>query len=131
MALFWKATAATLITVILTLTLGKQGKDMSVLLSMSVCCMVACAAISFLEPVLEFFRELEALANIRGNGLDVLLKVLGISLVAEISAMVCTDAGSSSLGRVIQMLGSAAMLWLSVPVFRMLLEVIQKILGEL
>lgn len=131
MSLFWKAAAATLITVILSLSLGKQGKDMSVLLSMSVCCMIACVAISFLEPVIEFLRQLEQLADLQRDGLDILFKVLGISLVAEVSTMIAADAGNSSLGRTIQMLASAVILWLSIPVFNMLLEVIQKILGDL
>ena len=51
MSLFWKAAAAVLLAVVLGLSLGKQ-KDIGVLLTMAVCCMVAMIAISYLEPVL-------------------------------------------------------------------------------
>ena len=48
MSLFWKAAAAVLLAVVLGLSLGKQ-KDIGVLLTMAVCCMVAMIAISYLE----------------------------------------------------------------------------------
>lgn len=130
MGLFWKAAAAALITVVLGLALGKQEKDISTLLTIAVCCMVVMIAINYLEPVLNFLWELETLGNLQGGMLGVLLKALGIGLVAEVAGMVCSDAGNASLGKTVQMLGGAVILYLSIPVFRALLELIQQILGE-
>ena len=45
--------------------------------------------------------------------------------------LVCKDAGNESMGKSMQLLGSAAILYLSVPLFAALLELLQKILGEL
>ena len=131
MEIFWKAAAAVLIAVVLGLALGKQEKDISVLLTMAVCCMAAVITISYLEPVLDFLRELEAMGDLQGDMLGILLKAVGIGLVAEIAGMVCTDAGNGSLGKTLQMLGSAAILYLSIPIFNALLKLIQDILGEL
>lgn len=131
MGLFWKAAGAVLIAVVLGLSLGKQEKDFAVLLTLAVCCMVMAIAVSYLEPVLDFLRELEALGDLQGDMLGVLLKAVGIGLVAEIAGMVCTDAGNGSLGKQLQMLGSAAILYLSIPIFSALLSLIQEILGEL
>ena len=97
MAIFWKAAAAALITVILGLALGKQEKDIGVILSIAVCCMITVSALVYLEPVLEFLRELEGLGNLQGDFLGILLKVFGIGLVAEIASTVCAEAGNSSL----------------------------------
>lgn len=131
MALFWKAAAAVLITSVLVLTLGKQQKDVSVVLSMAVCCMVIVAAVSYLEPVLDFLWEIESLASFQSDILSVLIKALGIGLVADVAGMVCNDAGNSSLGKTIQLLGNMVILYLSLPVFRAVLQLIQQILGEL
>ena len=84
MSLFWKAAAAVLLAVVLGLSLGKQ-KDIGVLLTMAVCCMVAMIAISYLEPVLDFLRELETLGDLQGDMLGILLKAVGIGLVSEIA----------------------------------------------
>ena len=116
MSLFWKAAAAVLLAVVLGPSLGKQ-KDIGVLLTMAVCCMVAMIAISYLEPVLDFLRELETLGDLQGDMLGILLKAVGIGLVSEIAGLVCTDAGNGSLGKTLQLLGSAVILYLSLPIF--------------
>ncbi len=126
---FWKAAAAILLTVILALAVGKQEKDISVLLSMAVCCLAGVVAISYLEPVVDLMRELGELGEVSGNTLGILMKAVGIALVSEIAGMLCSDAGNGSLGKMLQMLGSAAILYLSIPIFRGLLTLIQEILG--
>ena len=130
MGYFWKATAAVLMAVILSLALEKQGKDFSVILTLAVCGMAASAAFLYLEPVLDFLWELEAMADLREDMLGILLKAVGIGLVAELASVICTDGGNASLGKQMQLLGSAAILYISLPVFRSLLQLIQRILGE-
>ena len=130
MGYFWKATAAVLMAVILSLALEKQGKDFSVILTLAVCGMAASAAFLYLEPVLDFLWELEAMADLREDMLGILLKAVGIGLVAELASVICTDGGNASLGKQMQLLGSAVILYISLPVFRSLLQLIQRILGE-
>ena len=127
---FWKASAAVLLTVVLVLALGKREKDISVLLTMAVCCMVTAVAMSYLEPVLDLLWEVEAMANVQDGMMEILMKTVGIGLVVEIAGMICTDAGNSSLGKTIQMLGTVVILSLSIPLFRGFLTLIQEILGQ-
>lgn len=130
MALFWKVAAAVLLAVVLEMALGKRGAEFQTVLSVAVCCIGAAAAVSYLEPVLDFLWELEALGGLKGGMLAALLKVAGIGLVAELAAMVCTDAGDASLGKTLELLGSAAILYLSLPVLTQMMALIQTILGE-
>ena len=131
MELFIRSAAATLLAVVLGLALEKQGKDMALLLTVAVCCMVMMAAASYLSPVLDFLRELETLGNLNDTLVGALLKILGIGILTEVCATVCADAGNSSLGKSLQLLGSGVILWLSLPIFSALLDLIQRILGEL
>lgn len=130
MELFWKAAAAALLTAILGVALGKQDKQMSLLLSLAGCILIAGLGEVYLEPVVGFLEELVKLGDLRGDMLGILLKAVGIGLICEITAVVCHDSGNDSLGKLLQIIGSAAILWLSIPVFRALLELIQSILGE-
>lgn len=127
---FWKASAAVLLTVVLVLALGKREKDISVLLTMAVCCMVTAVAMSYLEPVLDLLWEVEAMANVQDGMMEILMRAVGIGLVVEIAGMICSDAGNSSLGKTIQMLGTVVILSLSIPLFRGFLTLIQEILGQ-
>lgn len=128
---FWKAAAAVLLAVVLVPAVAKTEKDISVLLTMAVCCLVAAAAFSYLEPVLDLLWELKALGDLSGEMLGILMKAVGIGLVAEIAGMICADAGNGSLGKTLQILASAAILYLSIPLFQAFLTLVQEILGQL
>ena len=131
METFWKAAAIVLITVILGLAVGKQEKDIAALLTMTGCCLLGIFAVSYLEPVLDLLRELESVGQLQSGMLGILLKAVGIALTAEIAGMICADAGNGSLGKTLQLLGSAVILYLSIPIFQAFLTLIREILGEL
>ena len=81
--------------------------------------------------MIEFIRRLQDLANLDDTLLKIILKVVGIGLLTEFSVVICKDAGNESIGKSVQFLGSAVILYLSIPLFTALIELIQKILGEL
>ncbi len=128
---FWKAAGAVLIALILSLSLEKQGKEFGVLLTTALCCMLGIGFFVLLGPVLDFLYELQALTELDGGTLKILLKLVGISLVGETASLICADAGAGSLGKGLQLMASGVILSLSVPVFRSLLQVVQEILGGL
>lgn len=130
MELFIKAVAVVLVTVVLALALHKQGKDFSLLLTIIVCCMVTTAALTYLDPVVSFFKQLQAQAQLDSEMLKILMKAVGIGLLAEIASLICSDAGNAALGKTIQVLASAVVLWVSLPLLNGLMELVGQILGE-
>ena len=128
---FLQAFAAVLLAVILGLVLAIQSKDWAVLLTTGVSCMVLAVGAVYLQPVLDFVRELQTLSGLDPQMLTVVLKAVGIGLISEIAALICLDAGNAALGKGIQILASLTVLWLSLPLMRALLELVQKILGEI
>ena len=129
---FWKAAALALIAAVLSLTLIKnQDKEYALLLSIAACLMVTAITVTYLEPVFAFLKELETLGDLHGDMLAILIKALGVGLASEIASMICTDAGNASLTKAIQLLGGAVILYLSVPMFSALIDLIRKIVGEL
>ena len=129
MALFWKTAAGLMIAAVLVHAVGKQEKDLGLLLTMAGCTMAVLAAFSFLEPVMEFLNRLAHLGQLENGVLGTLLKITGIGLTAEITAMICRDSGNTSLATGAAMLGSAVMLSLSIPILETMLDLIQEILG--
>ena len=129
MELFFKAAAAALIA----LVLGKsvKEKDLALLLTMAVSVMIGMVLMSYLSPIAEFLQELKTLGDLQGDMLGILLKTLGIAIVTEITEMVCKDSGNASLGHAMVLLGTAVILWLSLPIFKTLITMIQRILGEI
>lgn len=129
MDIFLKAAGAVLVTSVVGLALEKDGRQFRSLLTLGCCAMVLLLGVTFLQPVVSFLRELEALGDLNHALVGVLMKVTGICLTAQIAGLICTGAGEGTLGKVLEIMASAVILWLSIPVFQSLLQLIEEILG--
>ena len=81
-----------------------------------------------LEPVVNFFEELRTVGQLDSSLLQIILRVVGIGILSEITGLICTDAGNASLGKALQILACAIILWMSVPLFMSLLDLVEEIL---
>lgn len=131
MDVFLKASAGVLLAVIFILILAKQGKDLGTLLIIAVCCMVIGAAVSFLQPVKELLVRLQTVGQLKSDTLTIMLKTVGIGLITEVSSLICTDAGNAALGKTLEFLSAAVILWLSIPLLNELIELLDNILGAI
>lgn len=131
MTLYLQICGGIFLSVILFVTLKGSGKDLSVALTVAVCCMVSLTALYYLKPIIAVVKTLESIGGLNRDMVTILLKATGIGIVSEISNLVCKDAGNESMGKSMQFLGTAVILYLSMPLFSELLELMQKILGEL
>lgn len=120
-----------LLAVVFVLILKNSSKGIGELLSLLVCCMVMMAAVSYLEPVIAFVETVQDLSGLDGDMLKILLKVVGISVTAEIASLLCDDAGNSAMGKTLQILATAVILCLSLPMLTSLLRLIEGILKRI
>lgn len=127
---FIKAVSAALLAVILGIVLSKQGKDAALLITLAACAMVLMLAASYLQPIVESMRKLQELGGVDKGLLEILMKILGIGLLGEITSMVCDDAGNAAVGKTVQLLTTAVILWLTIPMIEQLLDLLQSIVGE-
>ena len=125
---FIKATALAVIAVIIGLILIKNNKDLSIVLMIAACAIIAIAAIQYLHPIIAFFRNLKAIGQMDSELFDVLLKAVGIGILSEIAGTICVDAGNTAIAKTLQFLATAVIIWISLPLFNGLLEMIEKVL---
>ena len=131
MNVFLRAIAGVLIALILWISLGKQNKDFSTLLTLLVCVMIFVASVAFLRPLMQFINKIQYLGELDSDLVSVVLKSVGIGILGEISAQICKDAGNESMGKVLQFLSTTVVLWISIPVFERLLTLLDNVLGSL
>lgn len=131
MDIFLKATAGVIMAVVVSLILSKNGKDYGILLIICVCSMVCLAAFSYIERIIDFIREIQQLGNISSNFIEVLLKAAGIGLLTEITVMICNDSGNTALGKVVHMLSTAVILWLCIPLFTKMMDLVSSVLNNI
>lgn len=130
MSIFVKASALALIVSVLYQMVSGRNKEIGMLLLVLGSCVILITAVSYIEPVFAFIRKLQTLGKLNNEMLEILLKSVGIGLLAEISVLVCNDMGNASMGKTLQILATAAILWLSLPLLNSLLDLIGNLLGE-
>ncbi len=125
---FWKVIAVILVAVIFGVFLQRQGKEMALLLTLTVCVMVALLTVSYLEPILSFLESVQVLGALDHDTVKILFKAVGIALISEICTAICADTGNAAMGKILQLLSAVMVLWLSLPLLEHLLVFLQKLL---
>lgn len=128
---FIQGVAGALVAVVLCCVLAKSGKDISVLLSLAACCMILVTCVAYLKPVMDLVNSLADMTTLDAGWIGVVLKTVGISLLSQIAGLICADAGNSAMAKAVEILAAAAVLWLSIPMLRALLELVQEMTGSL
>ena len=122
--------AGALLTVILCLLLSKQNKDLATALSVAACCLVLLGAMEYIEPVIRFVEQLQATGQLDSQMVKTLLKAVGITILTELAGGICQDSGNAAMGKAVGFLGTGVIVYLSLPFMQSLLDMIQKIMGE-
>ena len=78
-----------------------------------------------LQVIVEVARRIEEYIQINNVYLTTLLKMIGITYIAEFSAGICKDAGYGALGTQIEIFGKLSILAVSMPILLALLETLK------
>lgn len=109
---------------ILLLKVGKPEFAMAV--SLCACVLILLFAGGSLSTVVEELKNLFRYIKLPEGYLTILLKILGISYLAEFGSALCKDAGQAAVAGQIEIVGKLAILVLSMPVVTSLFETISK-----
>ena len=113
-----------LITLCLSLIVRQIKPEFSIFIS------VAGGAIIFIMVVnmlVGLFGEISNITKVAGIDNDLfaaLIKIIGIGYITEFASDVCIDAQNSSLAHKIQLAGKITILFLALPIFRSIFDII-------
>ena len=82
-----------------------------------------------LQVIVEVARRIEEYIRINSVYLSTLIKMIGITYIAEFSAGICKDAGYGALGTQIEIFGKLSILAVSMPILLALLETLKVFLS--
>ena len=100
----------------------------------AVCAAVASGAVMLvyllrqLAPIIAQLNALISAGGIAQESIAVIVKVLGISLAAQLAADICRDAGQSALAAKVDIAGRAAILLVTLPLLAQVLSIAQGII---
>lgn len=108
----------------------KSGKtEYGIYMGVGISLIIFFSIIGRLEIIVEAIREISAYMNMNMSYIGTLVKMLGITYVAEFSAGICKDAGYQTIAVQIEIFSKLAILVLSMPILMTLLETIQEFLS--
>lgn len=85
--------------------------------------------ISKVESIMDTIATLKTYLSINSTYIGLLIKMLGITYIAEFASNLCKDAGYASISNQIEMVGKLTILSMSMPIITALLETIHGFLS--
>ena len=108
----------------------KSGKsEYGIYISVALSLVIFFAIIGRLEVIIDALRTIANYINMDTAYIGTLIKMLGITYVAEFSAGICKDAGYQTIALQIEIFGKLAVLVLSMPVLMAHLNTIKDFLS--
>ena len=114
--------------VLLGLLMKEIRPQFSVYISMVSCMLIFFYAISRLGFLGETLKTVQGAIHMEDSYLKILLKMVGVTYLADFTASLCRDAGYSAIAGQVEFFGKVSLLTLSLPVLTALMETIDGIL---
>ncbi len=100
---------------------GQKG-EYGVYIALTASIIIFGIALTKLEVILEVIREIQGYIQINETYISLLIKIVGITYVAEFASSLCKDAGYGAVASQIEVVGKLTILTISMPVLLALLR---------
>ena len=123
-----KIAAAALLGTCVALLLRRSNPELAVPLGAAVCVFSLFALSGVLRPIRDFLDEVRTLSGLSSVYFLPVLKCVAIGIAAKVGADLCRDGGQSAMAGAVELGGAAAALFVSLPLVRSFLALLQKLL---
>lgn len=117
-----------LVATILVVLLREDRPEIALQMSIVLGVIVFLRVLDEIAFVVNILQEIAQKANIDTIYMSTILKILGISYIAEFGAQICKDAGSTSTAAKIEFASKIMILFLSLPILMAVLNLLLRIL---
>lgn len=114
--------------VVLALMFRQSKPEIAMVISLACCVFVFFGIMTKITSVLEYVSSLAQNISLDPIYMTVILKMIGITYVAEFASAICRDAGYSSIAGQLQVFAKISILALSMPVLLAFLSTVEDFL---
>lgn len=84
--------------------------------------------VSKIAVIVSYINNFAEKANVNSNHLSLLLKIIGISYVAEFASEICKDAGETAIASKVELAAKVIIVAMSMPIVGSLLDLVIRIM---
>lgn len=110
--------------VMLGLFLRQIKSPFAEIISLATCLLIIFYSVTKLSFVFELMEVLGGYAAVQKDYFRILLKIIGITYVADFAANICRDAGYGAIAGQVEIFGKISILAVSTPIIMALLETV-------
>ncbi len=121
--------ALCIVTALLALTLRGQRPEFAMLLSLGCGIFVLLALMGQMKEIMTGLEKIMSGLSEQSDLTAIILKSLGICIVAELGSQCCRDAGEAAIAAKVELVAKAALVLMSMPVFTSLMETAGELLS--
>ena len=114
--------------ILFAIQLKQEKAEVAIYLCIAISLLIFFGILDYLEVIVDTIAEIGNYIQIDASYIMTLLKMLGITYLAEFASGICKDAGYQSVAVQIEMFGKLTILVLSLPILLALLRTIQEFL---
>ena len=127
---FFGLAIATVMAALMAVYFKTIKSEYGLFISMGICIVAMGFGLSKLKYFVDIVETIRGYIGLDSAYIETILKIIGLSFVAEFASDICKDCGYSSMANQIQVVGKLTVLCISMPIILTLLETINGILGE-
>ena len=98
------------------------------MLSLGTCIIVLGGVIAFIYPIIDDIREIFEESGISNAYISLIFKATAVCFITQITCEICRDSGELAIASAQEIWGRAAITFISLPVLKALLELVQEII---
>lgn len=116
-------------TVVLLAIIFKNNKsEYAIYVSLAGCLLIFFMGVSKLEIILNTIKKIQTYINLNESYIVILIKIIGITYIAEFAANICKDFGHTAIANQIELVGKLTILATGMPILLALLDTINEFL---
>ncbi|MDF2803617.1 MAG: putative rane protein [Anaerocolumna sp.] len=116
-------------TVVLLAIIFKNNKsEYAIYVSLAGCLLIFFMGVSKLEIIINTIKKIQTYINLNESYIIILIKIIGITYIAEFAANICKDFGHTAIANQIELVGKLTILATGMPVLLALLDTINEFL---
>lgn len=124
----FRIAAIGIVTALCVLVLKENRGDIAMIIGIAGGIIILLSIVDYFTQMFVFLDELINKAGIDGSVIKALIKIVGIGYVADFSAGLVEDCGSKALSEKIILGGKVIIFIMSIPIIRLLFEIITSML---